>query len=83
MGPAFLALQVQGAAFVEGLAELDVTLLAESELACRPQRPGALALALDEHGELARDLIVGPYGEGRVALGGCPPRAPTDPYVRD
>jgi hypothetical protein len=29
------------------------------------------------------EIAVGYQGSDQVALGGCPPRAPTDPNVRD
>ena len=63
-GAAFLAEQGGGAAVGERLAELEVALLAQAELACGGGRTEALALAFDEHGEFAGDLVVGPEGEG-------------------
>lgn len=63
-GAAFLAEQRGGAAVGERLAELEVALLAEAELACGGGGAEALALAFDEHGEFAGDLVVGAEGEG-------------------
>jgi len=57
-GSAFLAVQGQGAALAEGVAELEIALFAEAELACGSERPEALALAFDEHGEFAGDVVV-------------------------
>ena len=63
-GAAFLAEQGGGAAVGERLAELEVALLAQAELACGGGGAEALALAFDEHREFAGDLVVGPEGAG-------------------
>jgi hypothetical protein len=63
-GAAFLAFQGGGAAVGECLAELEVALLTEAELARGGGGAEALALAFDEHGEFAGDLVVGAEGEG-------------------
>lgn len=63
-GAAFLAEEGGAAAVGERLAELEVALLTEAELACGGGGAEALALAFDEHGEFAGDLVVGSEGEG-------------------
>src|SRR5216683_2622456 len=63
-GAAFLAEQGGAAAVGERLAELEVALLREAELACGGGGAEALAFAFDEHGEFAGDLVVGAEGEG-------------------
>jgi hypothetical protein len=62
-GTAFLAEEGGGAAVGERLAELEVALFTEAELACGGGGAEALALAFDEHGEFAGDLVVGVEGE--------------------
>ena len=59
LGAAFLTLQGDRAPLGEGGAELEVALLAVAELLRGAHRAGAVALALDEHRELPRNLIVG------------------------
>src|SRR5216683_608209 len=63
-GAAFLAEQGGGAAVGERLAELEVALFTEAELARGGGGAEALALAFDEHGEFAGDLVVWAEGEG-------------------
>src|SRR5207248_665539 len=62
-GAAALALQGGGAVGEKGAAELEVALLAEAELLSGGVGAEALALALDEHKELACDLVGGGDGE--------------------
>lgn len=50
----------------EGGAELEVALLGVAEGSGSLDRPQAKALAGDEHGEFASDLIVGVKGQGAV-----------------
>ena len=62
-GAAFLAQQSGAAAVGERLAELEIALFTEAELACGGGGTEALALAFDEHGEFVGDLVVGAEGE--------------------
>ena len=53
-----------GALDFEGIAELEVTLSGEAELARSGQRSEAIAFALEDHEEFAGDFIVGGDGKG-------------------
>ena len=64
LGSALLAEQGQGAALPEGVAELEVTLFAEAELAGGGQGAQAFAFAFVEHGELEGDFVAGRHGQG-------------------
>jgi hypothetical protein len=59
LGAAFLAGQSGGPAFAERLAELEVSLFTEAEVAGGLERTTAMAFAVNEHGEFACHLIVG------------------------
>ena len=63
-GAAFATGEGEGTVREEGLSELEVTLFAEAELEGRLEGTESLALALDEHGELVTDLVIGEDGEG-------------------
>jgi hypothetical protein len=67
LGTALAGAQGPGAQFGEGGPQLKVALSAEAKLARGPRRPQPLALAFDEHGELAGDLIV--LGHAQPAAG--------------
>jgi len=62
-GAAAVVLQGRGAVGEEGAADLEVTLLAEAKLLGGGEGSESLALALDEHGEVAGDLVGGGDGE--------------------
>jgi hypothetical protein len=64
LGAAFVAVQGQGAAVGEGLAELEVALFAEAEFAGGLDGAKAFARAFEEHGEFAGDFVVGRHGQG-------------------
>jgi hypothetical protein len=63
-GAALLAGEGAGPAAEEVLAELEVALFAETELGGGLRGAESQALALNEHGELVGDLIIGGHGEG-------------------
>ena len=57
LGSAFLVAQGRRPTLQESVAELEVTLLAEAEVVRGLERTTIMALTLDEHGELACDVI--------------------------
>ena len=63
-GTAALAVQSQGAPVDEGLAELEIALLAQAELLGGAGGAQAVAFAFDEHGEFAGDFVVGTDRQG-------------------
>jgi hypothetical protein len=63
---ALTALQSQGAAVGESLAQLEIALFAETELAGGTQGTKLLALAFKEHGQFPSDFIVVQYAECTV-----------------
>ena len=67
LGTAFFAFQGGGPALAIGLAELEVPLFTEAEVAGGLEGPAAVAFAVNEHGEFAGDFVVG--ADGKLARG--------------
>lgn len=63
-GSAFLTEECGGAEVAVGLAQLEIALFAEAELARCGGGSESLTFAFDEHGEFAGDFIVGSESEG-------------------
>jgi hypothetical protein len=63
-GAALLVEQASGAELLEGLAKLEIALLAEAELGGGGEGAEAFAFALVKHSEFEQERIVARYWEG-------------------
>ena len=67
LGTAFATDEALGALGMQEMAELEIALLAKTELGCGLFRPQAQAISFEEHGEFDRAFVLG--GNGQHACG--------------